>query len=265
MVATTDDLKLTPPLKWAGGKRWLAEKLNEYYAPYRSHKWVEPFLGGMGAVLSVMPETALLNDVNFSLMQFYTWIKRDGLELREVSLSFDPETYYRNRDLFNSLPKIDRLASELFYYLNWSGFNGMCRFNQKGEFNIPMGRYKQVNYAKDFKHLQPQFQQWNFTCGDFTLLSDRIGAKSFLYLDPPYDVEFTTYSEGGFSWTDQVRLVEWATTLDCPVLASNQATERVVELYQSNGYNIEILDAPRSIAANGKKRGKVQEMLAFRK
>ena len=98
-------------------------------------------------------------------------------------------------------------AASFFYYLNRTGYNGLCRFNSRGEFNVPFGSYKTIGYTRDFSRLQAAFANWTFQCGDFEKLELR--ADDFIYADPPYDVEFTEYSQGGFSWDDQVRAAEW--------------------------------------------------------
>ena len=88
-------------------------------------------------------------------------------------------------------------------------------------------------------------------------------ANDFIYADPPYDVEFRQYSKEGFNWKDQVRLAHWLARFQGPVVASNQATERIVELYDSLGFQIKILDAPRMISCTGD-RSKAKEMLAIK-
>jgi DNA adenine methylase len=145
--------------------------------------------------------------------------------------------------------------------LNRTGFNGLCRFNAKGEFNVPIGRYKTINYTFDFVKYKKPLQNWEFWAGDFSQV--QIQTDDFIYADPPYDVEFTTYSPGGFSWNDQVRLANWLDTHIGPVVTSNQATDRIINLYRQKGFEIIILDAPRKISSNGD-RTPASEMLAIK-
>ena len=91
----------------------------------------------------------------------------------------------------------------------------------------------------------------------------RIKNDDFVYADPPYDVEFTSYSKGGFAWEDQVRLVKWLANHPGPVVLSNQTTERIVKLYQEHGFKINYYDAPRKISCNGD-RTPAKEVLATR-
>jgi DNA adenine methylase len=152
-------------------------------------------------------------------------------------------------------------GAQLFYYLNRTCFNGLCRFNQSGEFNVPFGQYKTVNYAIDFTEYRRVFRAWSFTNKDLAKLS--LKPDDFIYADPPYDVEFTTYSAGGFSWDDQVRTAELLAKHRGPVLLSNQATNRIVKLYRSLNFDLKFLDAPRRISCNGN-RQTAREVLAMR-
>jgi len=177
----------------------------------------------------------------------------------------DKTLYYEYRELFNSLIRAGKSktkkAAELFYYLNRTGYNGLCRFNQSGEYNVPFGSYKTINYIRDYQAYREVFAAWTFSCGEFDRL--KLEAGDFIYADPPYDVEFTTYSKDGFTWADQVRLVKWLAKHPGPVVLSNQATERVVELYSDHGFKIAYLDAPRRISCTGD-RTPAKEVLATR-
>lgn len=255
--------QLPPPLKWAGGKRWLAPRLENMYRPFRHLRWVEPFVGGLGVALYVHPEKALLNDINQHVINFYRWLQR-GLVVT-IALKNDSDLYYKHRSRLNELIRQGKERSQeaamLFYYLNRTGFNGLCRFNRKGEFNVPFGRYKTINYIKDFSAYAEVLRRWEFTSVDFEALS--VGEEDFIYADPPYDVEFTSYSSVEFTWQDQVRLARWLASRPGPVVASNQATSRILELYDDLGFHIEIVEAPRRISSNGN-REPALEMLAWR-
>lgn len=104
-------------------------------------------------------------------------------------------------------------------------------------------------------------KNWEFSCADLNALS--IEPADFVYADPPYDVEFTTYSTGGFSWDDQVRTAEWLVAHAGPVVLSNQATTRIVELYEKLGFRINYLDGPRRISCTGD-RTAAREVLAVK-
>lgn len=257
---------LSPILKWAGGKRWLVPRLQALWSGHDHRRFVEPFAGGLAITLGLVPEHALLNDVNPHLISFYRWVKR-GLRFDEVDvrLEYDRHVFQMNRARFNDLiargEHESAEAAVLFFFLNKSAFNGLVRFNQRGEFNTPFGRYKRVTFQTEFPEHQALFAQYDFACGDFCRLALR--PDDFIYADPPYDVEFTTYSAGGFDWNDQVRLAAWLALHPGPVVVSNQATRRVLKLYREHGFSVHTLNAPRRIACNGN-REDAREMLATR-
>jgi DNA adenine methylase len=254
---------VTPPLKWAGGKRWLLPSLKPIWQPHRRRRLVEPFCGGLAVALGLQPDQALLNDVNPHLINFYRWLKQ-GLAL-EIPLVNDEALFYSHRTRFNQLiqngESQSQEAAALFYYLNRTCFNGLCRFNQKGGFNVPFGSYKRINYTEDFSAYSEVLAEWEFTCQDFEQLT--VAEDDFIYADPPYDVEFRQYSKDGFPWEDQVRLAQWLVKHPGPVVLSNQATERIVELYEDLRFNVKYLEAPRRISCTGD-RTPAREVLAIR-
>lgn len=254
---------LKPPLKWAGGKRWLLPHVAAMWPGHEGRRYVEPFCGGLAVALGLQPERALLNDVNPHLINFYQQVRR-GLSL-EIKARYDRELFYKHRDRFNQLIRNERAASpeaaQLFYYLNRTCFNGLCRFNLSGEFNVPFGRYTTVNYVNDFHEYRRLFRPWSFTSKDLEDLP--LERADFIYADPPYDVEFTTYSAGGFSWDDQVRTAELLAKHRGPVVLSNQATKRIVKLYRQLGFDLKMLQAPRRISSNGNRQAAL-EVLATR-
>ena len=261
---TTRDEKLAPPLKWAGGKRWLVPHIQAYWDAHSERRLVEPFCGGLAVALGLRPERALLNDINAPLMNFYAWLKK-GLSNARLDMRNDAEIYYAHRERFNALLMSGRghqkQAAELFYYLNRTGYNGLCRFNGKGEFNVPFGRYKRINYVRDFSAYREVFEGWEFLRRDFETLP--IEPSDFIYADPPYDVQFTKYAKEDFSWADQVRLAEFLAAHGGPVVLSNQATGRIVELYEKNGFALTFLQGPRRISCTGD-RSPAREVLAVR-
>ncbi len=257
----TDTLK--PPLKWAGGKRWQLPHLRPLWEPHGHRRLVEPFCGGLAVTLGLQPHQALLNDANPHLINFYRWLKR-GLRVT-IQAENDETVFYRNRDRFNALLRAGKgetqEAAALFYYLNRTGYNGLCRFNGRGEFNVPFGQYKTITYAKSFPAFRDAFAGWEFTTGDFGAIT--LSPDDFVYADPPYDVEFTSYAQGGFSWADQERTAEVFAQHSGPVVLVNQATPRVEKLYRSLGYSVGFLEAPRRISCTGD-RTPAKEILATR-
>ena len=252
-----------PPLKWAGGKRWLVPHLLPLWHSHRSRRLVEPLCGGLAVSLGLAPDRALINDLNPHTINFYSWLQR-GLGI-QLEMQNDQTYFYQQRSRFNQLIRENKADTEeaagIFYYLNRTCYNGLCRFNSKGEFNVPFGRYKKLIYKTDFTEYVPSFAQWDFTCVDFEQLP--LHPNDFVYADPPYDVQFTSYSKENFDWEDQVRLAKWLARHPGPVVLSNQATDRIQELYQDLGYTVRSLIAPRMINSTGD-RTPAKEVLALR-
>ena len=254
---------LAPPLKWAGGKRWLVPHLEPLWQDHARRRLVEPFAGGLAVALGLAPGRALLNDINQAAVNFYRWLQQ-GLRIT-IAMRNEAELYYRHRAEFNRLVTgrgaHSRRAAELFYYLNRTGYNGLCRFNSRGEFNVPFGRHRSINYRRDFSAYGAALAPWTFSGSDFTALP--LEDEDFVYADPPYDVPFRQYAPLGFDWAQQVRLAEWLAAHRGPVVASNQATERVIRLYEGLGFQVRFLEAPRCISRTGD-RTPAREMLALR-
>lgn len=255
---------LRPPLKWAGGKRWLVPFVREHWQRHSFRRLVEPFCGGLSVVLNLVPEQALLNDVNPHLINFYEQVKR-GLTI-SIETKYDATLYYKHRERFNELIRINQgagnEAAQLFYYLNRTCFNGLCRFNRSGAFNVPFGSYSPtLKYADNFDQYQATLREWTFSNVDFEDL--RLRPDDFVYADPPYDVEFTSYSQGGFSWRDQERTAKWLAGHPGPVILSNQKTKQIVELYRDFNYKLKFRKAPRRISCTGD-RTEAVEVLALR-
>jgi DNA adenine methylase len=254
---------LKPPLKWAGGKRWLVPYLREYWSPFSDRRLVEPFCGGLAVALGLLPDKAILNDLNPHLIHFYQCLKR-GIQI-SAPLENKEEAFYAGRKRFNELLRINHghsaEAAGLFYYLNRTGFNGLCRFNKKGEFNVPFGEYNRINYTRDFTAYAQVFKRWEFTNMDFEKLP--LKPTDFVYADPPYDVQFRQYSKEGFGFEEQERTAKWLAKHEGPVVLSNQSTPRIRELYEGLGYKLKILHAPRRISCTGD-RTPAEEVLATR-
>ena len=252
-----------PPLKWAGGKRWQLPHVRKFWEGESRRRLVEPFCGGLAVALGLKPQRALLNDINPHLFNFYCWVQR-GLRIT-IELKYEKTIFYRHRSRFNELlhkgTTTTKEAASLFYYLNRTAYNGLCRFNRSGEFNVPFGKYSTINYKRDFTVYRSAFADWEFSNLRFDRL--KLRADDFIYADPPYDVEFTQYSQGGFGWEDQVRAAELLARHDGPVILSNQATPRIIKLYQDLGYKLIRLDAPRRISCTGD-RSHAKEVLALR-
>jgi DNA adenine methylase len=224
---------------------------------------VEPFCGGLAVALGLLPARALLNDANPHLVNFYRWLKR-GLAV-DLPMANERAMFYRYRARFNALLADGGARTQesacLFYYLNRTGYNGLCRFNSRGQFNVPFGRYATVRYTRDFTPYRHTFAPWDFSAVDIGRL--RFDPDDFVYADPPYDVEFTQYARSAFTWADQERTAELLAQHPGPVVLVNQATRRIERLYRQLGYDLKFLQAPRRISCTGDRRP-AREIMATR-
>lgn len=254
---------LRPPLKWAGGKRWQVPHLRPIWKPHSHRRMVEPFCGGLAVTLGLMPSAAVLNDANPHLVNFYRWLQK-GLRV-DLLMENNEALFYKHRERFNALLAAgeadSREAAGLFYFLNRTGFNGLCRFNRQGEFNVPFGRYARITYTKNFGSYREPFSGWTFTNLDVEAVP--LEEEDFVYADPPYDVDFTHYAKGGFSWEDQERTAVWLSKHSGPVVLVNQATARIEGLFRKLRYKVAFLDAPRRISCTGD-RTPAREIMATR-
>jgi len=224
---------------------------------------VEPFCGGLAVTLGLMPVRALLNDANPHLINFYHWLQKGFcIDLR---MEQDKSQYYEYRARFNDLitngKSTNREAAAIFYYLNRTTYNGLCRFNLAGRFNSPFGRHARINYTRDFTAYRDVFSDWTFTCADVEAVP--LDPRDFVYADPPYDVDFVSYAKAGFTWEDQERTALWLSKHRGPVVLVNQATKRVEKLYRGLGYRVGFLKAPRRINCTGD-RTPAREIIATR-
>jgi DNA adenine methylase len=254
---------LKPLLKWAGGKTRLAPIFQKLYEPHRHRRLVEPFCGGLGVALGLMPDEALLNDINPDLINFHRFLcgRFEAADIPNTEID-----YYKTRDRFNTGFYNPYQKAQDFYYLNLAGYNGLCRYNQKGGFNVPYGFRKKLAICDDFMPYNKAFLYWDFRSGDYQDLE--INENDFIICDPPYDSvddkAFTSYSGNKFGWQEQIELANWLDQQpQIPQVACNLATDRIIKLYTDRGWNIEYLEVGRSISCDGNRK-KVTEMLATR-
>lgn len=268
---------LRPFLKWAGGKRQLLPEIRRY-VPKNFNIYYEPFVGAGAVLFDLQPKRAIVNDINYELINAYKVIKTN-LEALVADLNKhinEKEYYYKLRDLdrsdkFSSLSPIERASRMIF--LNKTCFNGLFRVNSQGQFNVPFGDYSNPKIVNDIVLLA--VHQY-LTNNDITLLNDdfetavmQATKNDFVYFDPPYDPvsdtsSFTGYNLDGFNRDNQVRLKQVFDRLSnrgCQVLLSNSATPFVRELYSE--YTIVTISANRAINSDALKRGKVDEILVM--
>ena len=271
-------IKGKPFVKWAGGKRQIIDKL-KMYVPDEFDTYYEPFVGGGALLFELSPKKAVINDSNKELMNVYEVLcdeekfKKMCNVLNSYEVKHSEEFYYdlrnkdRNKNTFNRLSDYTRAARTI--YLNKACFNGLYRVNSKNEFNVPFGKKTKVNTYEGGNLITVS----NYlTMNDIKMLSTdfedvvKTAKKGdFVYFDPPYDSDtgtFNSYTDEGFGKEQQRRLARVFKELDekgVYVMLSNHNTTLINELYKD--YNIHVIEAKRNINANGKKRGKVEELI----
>ena len=271
-------LKAKPFVKWAGGKRSIIDKLISL-VPKDYNTYYEPFVGGGAMLFELQPKTAVINDYNNELMNVYECIKNENKfanmcnELNKHETKHSEEYYYEIRNLDRDKKKINKLAdykrAARTIYLNKACFNGLYRVNSKNEFNVPSGKKNKVNTYDGpnlgIIHCLLNFNDIKLLSTDFEDAVKEAKKGDFIYFDPPYDSDtstFTSYTENGFGKEEQIRLAELFKELDkrgCYVMLSNYNTKLIKELYKD--YNFNYVTAPRNIGASSKNRGKVEEVV----
>lgn len=265
-----ESLAPRPFLKWAGGKTKLIPQYSHYF-PRKFATYYEPFLGGGAIFFHLLPRRAVLFDINPELVNVYCCV-RDRVDeliqqLQDHRDRHCQDYYYFIRACtFSS--ELERAARMI--YLNKTCFNGLYRENSKGQFNVPMGRYKNPGiFDPDLLYaVAIALQNAEIAVAPFeTVLNYAHSSQDFVYFDPPYypistTSNFTAYNRHAFKPQDQIRLRDTVVELakrGVQVMVSNSDCPFIHDLYQ--GFNLYPILAARSINSNGKRRGKITELV----
>lgn len=291
--------KVRPFVKWAGGKAGLIPQITKYYPDSlktgQIDKYIEPFVGGGAVLLDVLQKyevkEAYAYDTNKDLVNAYNVIKTDVDELVKKLKKYEDEYlaleiedrkeyYYDIRDEYNSAEvkpgKLSTKRAAEFIFLNRTCFNGLYRVNQSGDFNVPMGKYKNPTICdeENLRGLSKLLQNVEIICGDYHDTAELVDEKTFVYFDPPYrplsiTSGFTSYTKEDFNDEDQKQLALYykkLDTKDAKLMLSNSNPKNVNEndtffddIY--TGFTINELQANRMINSNSTKRGKISELL----
>lgn len=259
---------MRPFLRWAGGKRWLAD--NESITIPNATRYVEPFLGGGAMFFSRPAGVALLADINPYLINTYTWMKSDAPILFDlVQAHFDAhssEHFYRVRSALGRDTLADAAA---FIYLNRACFNGLFRVNLAGKFNVPIGsKLYELRDRAEFALWGERLANAEIIMSDFESVIDSCQRGDFIFVDPPYTVNhnsngFIEYNEKIFSWEDQVRLSKclWrAKERGCTFLLTNADHDSVRGLYPE-GFILRSQERGSEMAGRTAYRGRTTELL----
>lgn len=261
-------------LKWAGGKYPLLDDIRRHLP--QGDCLVEPFVGAGSVFLNTDYESYHLADINNDLINLYNIVKTRTAEfIQDAGALFtaeanNAEIYYGRRIEFNSSSDAYQRAL-LFLYLNRHGYNGLCRYNLRGEFNVPFGRYRKPYFPEaELLWFAERAQKATFVCESYDVTLNSARAGSVVYCDPPYaplsaTANFTAYHTNSFSMREQEHLAELAARLAqesrIPVLISNHDTD-MTRLWYQNAV-LHVVKARRSISRSISGRTQVDELLAL--
>jgi DNA adenine methylase len=261
--------KATPFLKWAGGKSELLPEI-EKRLPRSFNTYWEPFIGGGALYFRISPASAVISDANEELVNCYQVVRDKVEELIEAlrRRSNSREYFLRIRKVQPwQLEPVERAARLI--YLNKTCYNGLYRVNQKGEFNVPFGRYENPRICDEsgLREASRILQRAEIICRDFRHLLYKAQPGDFVYFDPPYSPlsktsSFTGYSEAPFDHREQKALRQVFNALaerGCHVMLSNSDTEFTRKLYHR--FSLQAVQASRAINCNADKRGKISELI----
>ncbi|MGY0114831.1 DNA adenine methylase [Enterobacter roggenkampii] len=272
-------MAIKTPLKWVGSKVRIMPQLRDHLP--EGKRLVEPFAGSCAVMMNTDYDEYLIADLNpdlvnlYKVMTYYTDAFLNDLDLMfSAGALGDLESravyYYAIREDFNlsgkALGSESVEAAVRFMYLNRHGFNGLCRYNRRGQFNVPFGKYKK-NYfpLKEVRAFAEKAKRATFITAHYSETLALVRAGDVVYCDPPYLTEsgnFTSYTESGFSYLDQGRLARKLRRLTengVSVVASNSDLEMVHYLYA--GFEAVKVNAPRSVGAAAASQKSAAELI----
>ena len=251
---------MKPILKYRGGKsREIPHFLQ--HIPARFDRYIEPFFGGGAVYFYLEPRKALINDVNERLMTFYVQLRDQyplmRRQLDEIESAYErnqaeykrlkalrpderapndnESLYYRMRDAFNHICDSEYLDGVLYFFINKTAYSGMIRYNSAGEYNVPFGRYPNLNTQLITQAHSDLLQGAEIRNADYSEIFQMAGKDDFMFLDPPYDCVFNDYGNtdmaNGFDEAQHRRLAADFRNLPCKALMIIGKTPLTEELY----------------------------------
>lgn len=264
---------MRPFLKWAGGKTRLVARIKAVLPPGR--RLVEPFVGSGALFLNATFPAYLLADANRDLINCYRQLQCGGGAFIDrcgayfVAANNQPDAYYALRARFNQTDDAVEKAA-LFVYLNRHGYNGLCRYNASGGFNVPFGRYTRPYFPRnEMIHFLQQAARCEFVAADFATTMQAATVGDVIYCDPPYvplsaTANFTSYSADGFTLDKQRQLAQAAVAAadrGVPVVISNHDVSFTREIYAAAD-RLVFFEVQRHISCDGANRTGAAELLA---
>lgn len=251
---------MRPMIKYRGGKSKEIPHFLQHLPDYHG-RYIEPFFGGGALFFHLEPQNAIINDINSQLIGFYRGIA-DSFpvvheELRQLEAQYvanraefdrlkaltpdqrvedhNEDLYYRIRDMYNGLIRAEYSQASLYYFINKTAYSGMIRYNARGEFNVPFGRYKNFNTELITAEHSQLLQHTVILNGDYNDVFEQAEPDDFIFLDPPYDCIFSDYGNeeyrDGFNEDSHRLLAERFRHLNCRALLVIGRTPLTEELY----------------------------------
>ena len=251
---------MKPLIKYRGGKSNEIPNIGKHIPRYKG-RYIEPFFGGGALYFHLEPKHAIINDINAKLMAFYRGVKNNfsnlRKELEEIEKIYEvnhqkfdslkrltpnervedknEELYYQLRDMFNDLSEKKYSDALLYFFINKTAYSGMIRYNSKGEFNVPFGRYERLNTSLVTKKHNDLLVNAEIYNTDYKNIFDMAATDDFMFLDPPYDCVFSDYGneeyKGGFDNECHVALAKDFKNLSCKALLVIGRTPLTEKLY----------------------------------
>jgi len=259
-------------VRWAGGKYRNLKHILPHLP--QGKRLVEPFAGGAVVSLNTEYEEYWINDICEDLTNLYSQVIGHGRMFLDVSNSFftpfnnTKDKYIEERKAFNESENYDFIKAVRFLYLNRHGFNGLCRYSKKGNYNVPFGDVKKPYFPKkELELFHNKFKYAQLSHYKFQTILKSLEKGDVVYCDPPYiplseTANFSSYDKTGFSMDQHIELAKLAEASDVPVLVSNHDTPLTRQLYK-NASEILSYSSNPSISCEGHSRNPVKEILAI--
>lgn len=257
-------------LKWAGNKTAIMSELKKHLPD--GPRLVEPFAGSCAVMMATDYPYYLVADINPDLINLYQVIKEDvnsfiHLVERIFSKFTTEEDYYKCRQFFNTVPLEPIEKAAYFLFLNRHCYRGLCRYNQRGLFNVPYGNYKKPYLPVDeIRAFAEKAVRATFICASYEETLAMLQAGDVVYCDPPYDGTFSGYHTAGFSDDDQYDLASILVRRSSeghPIIVSNSDTRLIRSFYRK--FTLHRISTKRSIGVAAGEGKKADELIAVLK
>lgn len=265
---------IAPFVKWAGGKRQLLPQIKERM-PEQYNRYYEPFVGGGALTFELLPQNALINDINKALINAYKQICKAPESFLKAVKKLDSDMwedgkkyYYSLRENYNDKlmkAEYDVELAALFVFINKHCFNGLYRVNGKGLFNVPYNNSRSSSVDENsIMEISKYLQGVTIIDGDFEVACQDAKKDDFVFIDSPYaplnPTSFESYTKEGFDVESHKRLAIYfdeLTARGCYCMLTNHNTDFINELYGNKGYKMDVVSVKRMI--NSDARGRVGE------